>query len=42
VKLSDDVLEAIDTALEHVPVTEPTLAPFARPGVMHRDASMSR
>jgi aryl-alcohol dehydrogenase-like predicted oxidoreductase len=35
-ELSDDVLEAIDTALGDVPVTEPMLAPFARAGVMHR------
>jgi len=41
-KLSDDVLQAIDTALGDVPVTEPTLAPFARPEVMHRDPSVSR
>ncbi len=35
-ELSDDVLEAIDSALEGVGVTEPRLAPFARAGVMHR------
>ncbi len=36
VKLSADVLAAIDDALGDVPVKEPTLAPFARPGVKHR------
>ena len=41
-KLSDDVLEAIDTALADVAVTEPMLAPFARQGVMHGDPSASR
>jgi aryl-alcohol dehydrogenase-like predicted oxidoreductase len=36
VKLSDDVLEAIDDALAEVAVTGPVLAPLARAGVMHR------
>ncbi|MER7282318.1 aldo/keto reductase family protein [Dactylosporangium sp. NPDC000244] len=34
--LSDDVLAAIDAALGDVPITEPTLAPFAQEGVLHR------
>jgi aryl-alcohol dehydrogenase-like predicted oxidoreductase len=37
IELSDDVLEAIDAALGDTPVTEPTMAPLARAGVMHRD-----
>nr|BFE58167.1 aldo/keto reductase family protein [Dactylosporangium thailandense] len=36
VPLSDDVLAAIDAALGDVPITEPTLAPFAQEGVLHR------
>jgi aryl-alcohol dehydrogenase-like predicted oxidoreductase len=36
VTLSDDVLKAVDDALGDVPVTQPTIAPFAKPGVMHR------
>jgi aryl-alcohol dehydrogenase-like predicted oxidoreductase len=36
IELSDDVLGAIDGALEGVAVTEPTLAPLARAGLMHR------
>jgi aryl-alcohol dehydrogenase-like predicted oxidoreductase len=36
ITLSADVLSAIDEALGDVPVKEPTLAPFAREGVMHR------
>ncbi|MEU3854475.1 aldo/keto reductase family protein [Streptomyces sp. NPDC029554] len=36
VALSDDVLAAVDQALGDVPVTEPTLAPAARPGVKRR------
>ncbi|MEV7084246.1 aldo/keto reductase family protein [Streptomyces sp. NPDC093516] len=36
VRLSDDVLAAVDRALGDVPVTEPTLAPAARPGVKRR------
>jgi aryl-alcohol dehydrogenase-like predicted oxidoreductase len=36
VKLPDDVLKAVDDALGDVPVTTPTIAPFAKPGVMHR------
>ncbi|MFC9912878.1 aldo/keto reductase family protein [Streptomyces sp. NPDC059862] len=36
VKLSDDLLAAVDQALGDVPVTGPTLAPAAQPGVKHR------
>jgi aryl-alcohol dehydrogenase-like predicted oxidoreductase len=36
VELSADVLEAIDDALAGVAITEPTLGPLARAGVMHR------
>jgi aryl-alcohol dehydrogenase-like predicted oxidoreductase len=36
VTLSDDILAAIDEALDGVPVTEPTLAPGASAGVTHR------
>ena len=36
VELTDDVLKAVDDALGDVPVTRPTIAPFAKPGVMHR------
>ncbi len=36
IELSPDVLEAIDTALGDVPVTAPTLAGFAQPGIKHR------
>ncbi|MDX6393753.1 MAG: hypothetical protein QOJ73_4816 [Streptosporangiaceae bacterium] len=36
VQLTPDTLAAIDEALGDVPVTEPTLAPLARPGVTHR------
>ncbi len=36
VELSDDLLEAIDTALGDAPVTTPTLAPMAVEGVLHR------
>jgi aryl-alcohol dehydrogenase-like predicted oxidoreductase len=36
VKLSPDVLEAIDGALGDAPVTEPTPAPFAKSGITHR------
>jgi len=36
IELSDDVLGAIDEALEDVAVKEPALAPFARAGVTHR------
>ncbi|WP_433089306.1 hypothetical protein ACQP1P_23005 [Dactylosporangium sp. CA-052675] len=36
VSLSDDVLAAMDAALGDVPITEPTLAPFAQQGVLHR------
>jgi aryl-alcohol dehydrogenase-like predicted oxidoreductase len=35
-ELTPDTLEAIDEALGDAPVKEPTLAPLARPGVMHR------
>jgi aryl-alcohol dehydrogenase-like predicted oxidoreductase len=34
--LSDDVLAAVDRALEGVAVTEPVLAVFAKEGVLHR------
>ncbi|WP_432967291.1 aldo/keto reductase family protein [Dactylosporangium sp. CA-233914] len=36
VDLSPDALTQIDQALGDVPVTEPTLAPFAEEGVLHR------
>jgi aryl-alcohol dehydrogenase-like predicted oxidoreductase len=36
VELSDDLLEAIDTALGDAPVRTPTLAPMAVEGVLHR------
>src|SRR5436190_2597387 len=36
VELSADTLKAIDEALGDTPVKEPTPAPFARPGVLHR------
>jgi aryl-alcohol dehydrogenase-like predicted oxidoreductase len=36
VELTDDVLKAVDDALGDVPVTEPTIAPFAKSGVLHR------
>ncbi|WP_405806315.1 aldo/keto reductase [Streptomyces sp. NBC_01187] len=36
VQLSDDVLAAVDQALGDVPVTKPTLATSALPGVKHR------
>lgn len=36
VVLTDDLLKAVDDALGDVPVTTPTLAPFAQPGVMRR------
>jgi aryl-alcohol dehydrogenase-like predicted oxidoreductase len=36
IELSDATLAAIDEALGDAPVKEPTLAPFARAGVMHR------
>src|SRR5436190_1749369 len=36
IQLSADVLESIEKALGGTPVTEPTLAPLARAGVMHR------
>jgi aryl-alcohol dehydrogenase-like predicted oxidoreductase len=36
VQLSADTLEAIDAALGDVMITEPTLGPLARAGVMHR------
>ncbi|WP_426514106.1 aldo/keto reductase family protein [Dactylosporangium sp. McL0621] len=36
VTLDDDVLARIDAALGDVPITEPTLAPFAQEGVLHR------
>ena len=36
IELTPDTLEAIDEALGDAPVREPTLAPFARPGVTYR------
>jgi aryl-alcohol dehydrogenase-like predicted oxidoreductase len=36
IELTADTLVAIDEALGDAPVTEPTLAPFARPGITHR------
>lgn len=36
VKLSDDVVQAVDDALGDTPVTEPTLAPMATAGVKRR------
>ena len=36
IELSAEVLAAIDEALGDTPVKEPTLAPFAREGVLHR------
>ncbi|MDE3132880.1 MAG: aldo/keto reductase family protein [Acidobacteriota bacterium] len=36
IELAAEVLAAVDEALGDVPVKEPTLAPFAREGVLHR------
>ena len=36
VELGADVLAAIDAALGDLPITRPTLAPFATEGIMHR------
>ena len=36
IELSNDLLAAIDAALDDAPVKVPTSAPFAVPGVMHR------
>ncbi len=36
IELSPDTLEAIEEALDEVAVKQPTLAPLAQPGVMHR------
>jgi aryl-alcohol dehydrogenase-like predicted oxidoreductase len=36
VNLSDDLLAAADEALGGVPITRPTLAPNAQPGIKHR------
>jgi aryl-alcohol dehydrogenase-like predicted oxidoreductase len=36
IELTPDTLEAIDEAVGDAPVKEPTLAPAARPGVIHR------
>jgi hypothetical protein len=36
VTLTPDTLAAIDQALGDAPVSEPTPAPFARPGITHR------
>jgi aryl-alcohol dehydrogenase-like predicted oxidoreductase len=38
VQLTPDTLAAVEEALGDLPVTEPTLAPNARPGVTHREA----
>jgi aryl-alcohol dehydrogenase-like predicted oxidoreductase len=37
-QLTPDTLAAVEEALGDMPVTEPTLAPNARPGVTHREA----
>jgi aryl-alcohol dehydrogenase-like predicted oxidoreductase len=36
VELSAETLDSIDTALGEIPISEPTLAPLAQAGVMHR------
>jgi aryl-alcohol dehydrogenase-like predicted oxidoreductase len=36
VGLGEETLEAIDSALGDAPITQPTLAPLARAGVIHR------
>jgi aryl-alcohol dehydrogenase-like predicted oxidoreductase len=36
IQLTPDTLAAIEEALGDTPITEPTLAPNARPGVTHR------
>jgi aryl-alcohol dehydrogenase-like predicted oxidoreductase len=36
IELSEDVLDAVDEALEGVAITKPQLAAFAREGVKHR------
>jgi aryl-alcohol dehydrogenase-like predicted oxidoreductase len=36
VELTEDLLKAVDKALGDVPITKPTIAPFAQPGVLHR------
>jgi hypothetical protein len=36
IELAPETLAAIDEAFGDTPVTEPTLAPFARAGVTHR------
>src|SRR4029079_18102350 len=36
IELTPDTLDAIDKALGDAPVKQPTLAPCARPGVLHR------
>jgi hypothetical protein len=36
IELSADTLAAVDEALGDVPITEPTRAPFAKPGITHR------
>jgi aryl-alcohol dehydrogenase-like predicted oxidoreductase len=36
VELTEDLLKAVDDALGDVPITKPTIAPFAQPGVLHR------
>jgi aryl-alcohol dehydrogenase-like predicted oxidoreductase len=39
IELTPDTLAAIDEALGDVPVKQPTLAPFARPGITHRSTT---
>jgi aryl-alcohol dehydrogenase-like predicted oxidoreductase len=41
VTLDDSTLEAIDLALGDVPVTQPTLAPSAHEGVLHREPGVA-
>jgi aryl-alcohol dehydrogenase-like predicted oxidoreductase len=42
IELSPDVLAAIDRALGDVPIKEPTLAPFARAEIKHRENVVNR
>lgn len=39
IELTPDTLAAIDQALGDVPVKQPTLAPFAQPGITHRSTT---
>lgn len=39
IELTPDTLAAIDEALGDVPVKQPTLAPFAQPGITHRSTT---